>query len=369
VARTTLTVNTNCKDTVIYYFEPTLADFKQIPIIGIDVHGTLHSSYEFEFYGLDPESMVSEALPVTAKYYHIPNNNFGTTKRKRFTQYGLVIDTKNNPVTFTPIIDCVEQPIEVITTDCKKTVIHQFAADAKGIDMGGILSGANEFEFYGVALDSTASEALPAATTQLHLPPTDLGSPHKKRIRTIPFVIDTLGGDVVYTPKLDCISQPPKTFNTGTCGKRTVFYYFDTDVFVVDIEGDLSGTTPFEFYGMSERFIVETLPIGRVFDQVGPIDFNRQARVYGFRLQAITEGTTLNYTLYNDDGALLTSSIATPTNDALTLDRTYEVNFVKGVRTNVFRMEFKAAAPFYRLKFQLKIDNTGGATDNKWINL
>lgn len=346
---------TTYKKTVIYFFNTDT--------IGIDVAGTLSGSNEFEFYGISADQMVSEALPAACTFRYLNTFNFGTTKRKRLVQFAFIIDTKGSPVTFTPIIDGIPGVPQSYTTNYKKTVIYFFSTDTIGVDVGGTLAGVSNFEFYDLATDQMVSEALPPAVQFMHIQSTNLGSPNKKRLRTLPFEIDTHGNPVVFTPMLDGVVQQPSTHITNR--KETVFHYFSTDVFPVDIEGTLSGISDFEFYGMSQSVVVERLPIGRIFDQVGPMDFNRQARIYGFRVQLIAEAPTLTYNIFSDDTSLVINAFPT----VVGKDKTYEVNFAKGVNISTIRIELSAALPFYRLKFQLKVDITGSGTENRWINL
>src|SRR5205823_3649757 len=93
------------------------------------------------------------------------------------------------------------------------------------------------FEFYGVIVPQDI-EVLPPRLEYLRIPNNNLGVPARKRVRTLPMVIDTYGKDVTFTPIVDGLLQPNTTiFNTS--GKITVYHYFSTDVFGTDFVGIL----------------------------------------------------------------------------------------------------------------------------------
>jgi len=73
-------------------------------------------------------------------------------------------------------------------------------------------------------LEESIYEKLPSKVQALTIPNTNYGIAAKKRIRTIPMVIDTFGNSVVYTPRIDGINFPTSTFVTNE--KTTVLHYF-----------------------------------------------------------------------------------------------------------------------------------------------
>ena len=202
------------KNTYVYYFTSET--------IGTDIGGTLQGG-PFEYYGLNLEEIVSEKLPPAAKYLIIPANDYGTPARKRHTSYKFQIDTRNQPITFTPRVDGVTYASAVFTTSTKRTVEYFFdtSIDVKGIDIGGILSASTPFEFYGVVIPEKI-ETLPPRLESFYIPYDNFGSATRKRIRTIPLIIDTGGSDVSYTPNIDGTDYPALVINTTY--KQTVYY-------------------------------------------------------------------------------------------------------------------------------------------------
>ncbi len=230
------------KSTVWFYFNSD--------VVGVDFGGVLSTGtgHPFEFYGLGaPDNVESLPLPVT--YYIIPPNNYGTPDRKRHTSYKFEIITRANRVRFFPVLDGVAYPYTDYvtsaafddTTAVKQTVEYFFpAGDVIGIDIGGrieSLSG-TPFEFYGTIVPQKV-ETLPERLQYLRLPNTNFGVPSRKRIRTLPMVIDTYGHDVTFYPIVDdTIVGQTSTFNTKS--RTTVYHYFVEDVFGTDFGGILS---------------------------------------------------------------------------------------------------------------------------------
>lgn len=143
VAATTLVVNTTGKTTVLYTFANET--------IGVDISGTFVGLAIFEYYGINLEECIIEKMPPRGTHYVVPNENFGTAAQKRIRVIPMVINTFGHNVTFTPVVDNVAIGAEatVFNTPSKQTVFMLFQTDQFGVDYGGILDGANVFEFYG----------------------------------------------------------------------------------------------------------------------------------------------------------------------------------------------------------------------------
>jgi len=351
--------NTTRKDTVIYTF------FGET--VGVDLGGTLVSleSTPFEDYGVNLEQCISEKLPPIARHYHLPYTNLGTASRKRFIQFALVIDTRGADVIFTPKVDGVSYPTETWNTNRKQTKIYTFATGVTGIDIGGILQsvGLVPFEYYGPNLDETISEKLPAAAQFRQITSTNFGNANKKRIRMIPFVIDTRGSDVIFKPTVDCVEYPPTTFNTDC--KRTVLHYFQEDVFGIDFGGSLAGSQDFEFYEMVPPLNVETLPLGRKWDQVGPFDLGRATKLYWLYIRALTEGSAMTVTIFVEETDIK-YEVTVQTFPGK--DTQYSVRLPHFVVGKVFRVELKSHDVFHRWSVKVQ-HSVQGATENKILTL
>lgn len=361
------TLSTPTKQTYIYYFTEEQ--------IGTDVNGIL-SGGVFEFYGVNSQEIISEKMPVPCEYLVIPNNDYGIPNRKRHSSYKFQINTRGQNVTFTPKLDGVLGTPTIFNTTEKRIVEYFFTSDTIARDIGGILQSAGDtpFEFYGVIVPQVI-EQLPPRLTYYRIPNSNLGASARKRLRTIPMVIDTYGQNVVFNPIVDGVNpgDTPATFNTT--GKTTVWYYFDKDSFGVDYGGELISqtTTPFEFYNFGEIQNVETLPVGKIFDQVGPIRFDKIAKLFSIRLRMIaTDTNPMNITIYGDasptvpqNSTLLYQTTLSP---VVNTDFVYQIDLPKNVNSDIMRLTLgPVVQPFFRYDMTFKVSTSGMESDSQWI--
>lgn len=369
--------NTTTKRTVEYFFPIGDGD-----IIGIDIGGTLASlaSTPFEFYGVISPQQI-EKLPDRLEYFVIPPNDYGTPNRKRHSSFKFQINTNGNAVLFTPIIDTISQTPAQFITSGKQTVEYFFLSDTIGIDIGGILQSVPfegntlAFEFYQVVVPQQV-EVLPPRLEFYKTPNTNFGVAARKRIRTIPIVIDTYGSPVTFTPIVDGILQPSTT--TLQCfGKTTLYHYFSNDVFGTDYGGTFESQVlgqPFEFYEYGQPADVEVLPVPKKYDQLGPARFDKIGKLFGFRLRLIMTGTTqsLPYKIFGD----LSPTDPTYANPLYSnvipvvpgVDGVYEVQFPKNVNTDVVRLVLGPTSdPFHRYDTYIKMQSSGMESDSQWI--
>jgi hypothetical protein len=357
---------TNRKQTVIHTFN-SLA-------IGVDIGGRLVGTYDFEFYGVEVADCISEKLPPLSNSLHIPHTNMGTSSRKRISQFAFVVDSKSVPVTFTPVVDGTSYATLVFTTNRKQTVIYTFANPVVGIDIGGTLianqseSVDDNFEFYGVNLEESVYEKLPPKTKALTVPCTNFGVAAKKRIRTIPLVIDTFGSDVIYTPVVDGVPFPTTTFNTT--GKSTVLHYFENgstpgSPFGIDYCGTLKGVNEFEFYELLKPENVETLPVAKKYDQFGPVEFNKIGKIREIQIRMVATGVLMDFKIYSSDSLILVGQFATVPN----IDKNYVISTPKGINPNIFRMELSSTSVFHRFDAIVRVNIDGVQTSNKLLKI
>lgn len=259
-ASATSTVTKDGRLTYVHFF---LGD-----TVGIDAGGILQSNNEeepFEFYEVNSTETVTEKLPPSAKFWLIPQDDYGTPDRKRFTSYKFQINTRGSDVTFTPRIDGVDYSSRIFNTSEKRTVEYFFFdasnPDVSGVDIGGRLEGDSPFEFYGTIKPEDV-EILPPRLLSFYIPTTNYGTPNRKRLTSHKFQINTNGQDVVYTPIVDGVTHIPSIVNT--VGRRIHEHFFPQtlDHSGIDIGGSLVAQTdtPFEFYKVIEPQNVEILP-------------------------------------------------------------------------------------------------------------
>lgn len=367
--------STPTKQTYIYYFTQEQ--------IGTDINGIL-SGGVFEFYGLNTEEIISEKMPVPCEFLVIPNNDYGIPNRKRHSSYKFQINTNGAAVRFTPKLDGVFLTPKSYTTMEKRIVEYFFPIDTIAIEIGGTLESlvGTPFEFYGVVIPQQV-EQLPPRLTYYRIPNDNFGVASNKRVRTIPLVIDTYGKPVTFNPFVDGLSpgDTPKVFQTN--GKTTVLYYFDKDSFGIDYGGELIAqdqTQPFEFYGFGDIEKVETLPVGKLFDQLGPVRFDKLGKLFAIRFRMIVTGNDPLVTqqfpvvIFGDDSPTLfanTNQLYSTTLDTFPgIDYIYEIQLPKSVNSAIIRITLGPVDfPFYRYDCQIRVSPSGMESDAKWIPL
>jgi hypothetical protein len=362
VSGTAQTFTAAFRKTFVYEFNDDSGN--PTDVICTDVGLIISGDGPFEFYEmLKPKEM--EVLPDPIKYLRTSETNFGIYAYKQFNNLPFVLNSGGETVSIVPILDGVEQTAQTFSSSYKKTHTYLFSTDVRAIDVALKISCADGFiEFYEILKPQTL-EIMPELTTYLRITPNNYGIASKKRLRVIPFTINTFGHDVVFTPLIDGTTYSGQTVNTSR--KTTVFYYFTgtTDIFCIDISGSLSGDFVFEFFGLERPETVETLPVAKKFDQIGPANFDRQGLLRFVNLRLITEGTTLNYQIFQQDDVVLSSSIPTIANK----ENMYRIAIPKGVNPSIFRMEMWSSNPFHRLDASVEIFLSGKDTDAKIVRL
>ena len=361
-----LAINTTYKATVFYYFT--------YDNVGVDFEATLQSlGGPFECYGLSLQDCIAQTLPAPTEYLLIPPNNYGTPSRKRFTSYKFQIDTRETSVTFTPIVDGISYAPLIFTTNGEETIEYFFTQtlDVKGIDIGGILTG-GPFEFYGPVVPEKI-ETLPPRLESLYPPHDNFGTPARKRIRTIPLTIYTYGQNVVYTPNIDGVNYPSAIFNTTY--KQTVYYYFISDMFGIDVGGNFQGNYPFEFYGFLTPETVEVLPVPKRYDQFQPMRFDRIGKIFLLRIRLIsTADTSIPFSIYGDGSPTLPGNTTPLYSSQFSVvpntDTTVEIDLPKNVNGNILRLTLgPTTSPFHRYDVQVKVSTSGMESDSEWRQL
>jgi hypothetical protein len=317
-----------------------------------------------------------ESFPKPLKFYTVPVTNFGTTSRKHLRKWRFVLDPRGGLVTFTPIMDGNTLPTDSFQYTGKETAEHYFTSDQIGVDFSGTFSSGSPFELWSI-LDPQSDdiEVLPDLVDYRLILPSNLGTPCKKRVRVQPFVLDTLGNNVVFTPIVDSTSQTPITFN-GSNGKQTFFYFFKTDIFGVDYGGTLTGG-PFEVYEIGKPDIVQVLPIARQYDQVGPEELFRYGRVKKIEVRILaldtggSEGSILNldYLVRFNDNQVVSASFKVING----VEQTYEIGLPQTAGGQIVRIEIgpttSATFSFYRFYIRLLVMKSGRDSDSEWVTL
>jgi hypothetical protein len=346
-------INSALKKTHIYSFA---TDVK-----GVDIGCILSGANEFEDYGESLADCLIEKLPAQTKYKFTNYSNLGSASRKKIVQYARVVDTLGHDVSMIPVIDGTSYPAKTINCNRKQTHIYTFTGDVTAVDIACILSGNYEFEDYGENLEECIWEKLPRVTKYIDLNTTNWGIANKKRVRTIPFVINTRGGSVTYIPRVDGVTYPQS--NLFSVEKRTLLHHFSTDSFGIDYGGILVSQNEFEFYEMLKPEIVQILPVSKTYDQLGPIDFNKIGKIKELRLRLVPTGSTISYQLISADSVIQSANFTVTPN----IENVYNLKFPRGINPTICRVTLLSSNPFHRLSAEFKVHLEGKSPEYRYI--
>lgn len=140
----------------------------------------------------------------------------------------------------------------------------------------------------------------PEQLDYLRIPNSNLGVYARKRITSYPFVIDTLGNSVSFTPYVDNVALVPQIFSTAV--KLTRVNYFLQETIGTDIGGILRSIDPegpFEFYqALLEEAVSEKLPTPAEFLFIPQENFGYagRKRIRTIPLVILTNGKDVLYT-------------------------------------------------------------------------
>lgn len=357
----------------------TLNFFFQGETVGTDIGFIIEGDGPFELTGPDYAKAVSEAMPAPAEFLVIPPNDFGTPNRKRATSIKFELNTEGQSVAFIPIVDGVSYPEMDVNSGVDKKAIFEYFFDIALGDftwfmLGGTLRSRTPtpFEMYGELIPQNL-EVFPPRLKSLYLAENNYGAAARKRLRTLPIIINTNGSNVTYQPYVDGVAYPPTILNSAK--KATLYHFFATDSFGIDYAGFLSGSNPFEFYEMATPASVEVLPVPKKFDQLGPLRFDKIGKLFALRLRVVLVGSTTSipFSIYGDDQEM------DPTYDAIPKysgefnitpgeDVVVQANLPKSVNSTIFRITLGPTVDaFHRFDLQAKIQASGMETDAKWV--
>lgn len=316
----------------------------------------------FSAFTLDDVEIDFDVRPIQLTHLHLLPDNYGTTGRKRIPTLPFVIDCLGNNVTYTPIVDGSAQTGKVVATTRKQSVDYEFTADVPGVDWEYTIDGGGSlFEFFG-NLPAQYIEKLPEPATYHKVPVSNLGSPNKKRVRVWPLILDTLSNNVTLTPIVDGSATTATVFNGS---KQTFFHFFKSDVFGVDYSFVLTGG-PFELYEILPPDVVQTLPIARQFDQVGPEELFRYGWIKEIQLRVLAFGTSIPFTVLFNDNTTANGSITVKNG----FEETYTIPLPKGSSGEIVRIVLGPTAfNFHRYYVRIKCSKSGQMTDLAWVVL
>jgi hypothetical protein len=217
-------------------------------------------------------------------------------------------------------------------------------------------------------------EPRPAPLTHLIIRPNNFGVSSEKRVRAWPHVIDTMGNSTTFTPNVDNVPITPETFTSNY--RKTYTYKFIEDAFGVDYGGVFHGG-PFEYWGEGVEYsginpsggqpvIVEILPQGVRYDQVGPEELARYGKIMQFDLRLLARGTPLPWKLFFNDNTMATGALDCRVNEQWS----YNISLPKGIGGHIVRIELGPTNfDFHRYYIRVLCARSGGDTQNEWLTL
>lgn len=187
----------------------------------------------------------------------------------------------------------------------------------------------------------------------------------KFRPRTWPFIIDTNGVNVTFTPTADGVALTSSTFNTS--GKKHKLHFFKTDIYCNDLSGILQGNNDFEVWDILPPNIVQILPIAKQFDQIGPIELFRLGTLKKFETRLIAfGGTTIPYIIYLEDTSIETGNITVVDGK----EQVYNFNIPRTDAGTMLRIELGPTSfNFHRIYSRILVAKSGKDTENEWVDL
>ena len=226
-------------------------------------------------------SITFDPRPEQRSFIRVQAQNYGTGARKRLYTLPFQIDTLGNDVAFTPIVDGVSKTALTVNSNGKRTFNYNFPNGASDILIGTdyeytLQCTSGLFEFFGFQMQPKQIEAFPEPIKWFTIPVTNFGKPQRKRVRNWPFVLNTLGHDVTFTPIVDGSVGTAVTINCAD--KKTYQYSAPADLVGVDWSGTFSSSNQFELWEVSPTEDVEVFPPLEMVHVIPVTNFGSSAR-------------------------------------------------------------------------------------------
>jgi hypothetical protein len=206
----------------------------------------------------------------------------------------------------------------------------------------------------------------PEQTVYIKVPKVSFGELDGKKIRprVWPIFIDTLGGNVTFTPIIDGVDGTTTVLNSSY--PKHIPHYFITDIFCENLGYKLSGAALFELYNVGAPEIVQALPTGKLLDQLGPVEFFRYGKISRLMIRLLSSFTgNIPYTIYFQDTSSETGNLAVVANK----EDSYEIRTAK-LEGEILRVVLgPTASPFYRYYAFAEVTKSGRDTEHEWVQL
>jgi hypothetical protein len=195
-------------------------------------------------------------------------------------------------------------------------------------------------------------DARPEQRTFIRIQGQNYGTTARKRIATIPFQLDSLGGTVTINSFLDGINLLSSSFNsTRKTSFNLEFAISNTSLPVAkDYEYTIYSPSVFEFFGFQEPRIIEIYQQQVKAFNIPVTNFGnankKRIRVWPFIISSPVNNTSVIFT------PLIDGSVGTPTTFVVSLDKLTYRHFFK---TDVFGVDYGG---YFTSNGEFEIDNT-----------
>lgn len=260
----------------------------------------------------------------------------------------LINETGSNNYTLTPNTNPEAEPLLTDAYQLAKSFQFSFSGQV------------GAFTLLGVFLDYSPR---PTPLTTLFIRPTNYGNARLKLMGAVPFVIDTLGNTVVFTPTID--NAPRAALTLSSTRKKTFIYQNYDHTYGIDYSYLVTGG-PFEFYEIMDPDILDMIPIGRTIYQVGPVELFRYGKIKQVEIRLKAPSTNpINTIIYANDVPLYTQNLIPVAN----ADTCYYIPTPKGIEGQVFKMQLVMSTNTYVYYIRILVSRSGKDTENEWITL
>lgn len=335
-----------------------------LPAIAYSIEiSCLTNIFVLEWFSLDYEER-----PPGVRRAIIFSSPLDKSGRKRIGSWPFVADPmglfSNSPTNLRAYmkIDGVIQPPQIFQGNNRGPQLYQWNCDPfKDIlayNWEFEVIGDDEFEFYKF-LPPDITQETPGISNQVIVPATNFGKPNLKKLSVWPFVVNSFGNLVRIKVTVDQTIQDNQEVSSTDI--RTLFWKNDKDIYGIDWEIEVICEGGMEFYKFMPPDILQVFPIGRIIDQIGPLDFNAQGLVMAIRFRIMSAGI-IHYKIYDGDILAYEDDL-----EVVMKDKTYIVKVPKGIHPSVCRMVITADQLFYRFSVEYHVRTTGKETESKYI--
>ncbi len=345
----THTINTNKHETVVIPINRTGTS------LGIEIKGN------FSLKSIGDPIFSTVDKPERRSYLVTPSTNYGTANKKHIDSVPAVLRTFGTNVVVYMRADGVRTKIATLNSTAIKT--FSLPVNTSAVDFAFDFRSSKNFEFYALLDPIYAKELdIPVLRKNYTIGPSNFGIPTLKKIDSIPIIIHTFSEDVQVTPTIDGTTY--STLNISSSDVKTVSIPFDGGVYGIDFSFKLVGTEEFEFHALLDPVILETFEMPKTKDLVGPLvaKDNMWFRKFFITVWPLSNNVKWSLSVDGEDD-VDSGTIITEMNKL----KTYEIDFIKGIKGQVAYLHFSSTAKFYRSDVDLRVSEGGRSNNFKVI--